>query len=226
MGLAGRSHSDSVQPMIGPEKPLVLGSASPRRRDLLSSLGIPVQVLPADIVEDPRPGEAPEGYLERIAQEKLEAVARRARAIAASASGGLLVADTTVVIDGRILGKPATIDEAEEMLASLCGRTHQVHTRYAIARPEAPGRAAAARTVTSDVRLRAASAGEIRRYAATGEGLDKAGAYAAQGIGTFLVERIVGSYSNVVGLPTCEVVLDLRSCGLLGEFPLLPPERG
>jgi nucleoside triphosphate pyrophosphatase len=208
--------------MIGPGRPLVLGSASPRRREILGSLSLPLLVLPADIVEDTEPSETPEAYLERIALGKLEAVARRLeqhpeRATAAA----LLVADTTVVIDSHILGKPSNIAEAAAMLTQLTGRTHRVLTRYLIAAPSAPAQPLRSRTVETQVTLRRASAGEIERYAATGEGLDKAGAYAAQGIGTFLVERVDGSYSNVVGLPACEVVVDLRSCGLLGDFPIV-----
>jgi nucleoside triphosphate pyrophosphatase len=209
--------------MIGPSRPLVLGSASPRRREILGSLGIPLLVLPADIVEDTEPEEVPEAYLERIARGKLEAVAARLEAHPARATAAaLLVADTTVVLDGRILGKPSDIAEAAAMLHDLTGRTHRVLTRYAIAAPGVPARSLVARTIETQVTLRRASADEIERYAATGEGLDKAGAYAAQGIGTFLVERVDGSYSNVVGLPACEVVVDLRSCGLLGAFPSSP----
>jgi septum formation protein len=206
--------------MIGPGRPLVLGSASPRRREILGSLGFPLLILPADIVEDTQPSETPEAYLERIALGKLEAVAQRLEAHAERAlAAAILVADTTVVLGARILGKPSNIAEAAEMLTDLTGRTHRVLTRYLISAPGAPARPLCSRTVESRVSLRRASKAEIERYAATGEGLDKAGAYAAQGIGTFLVERVDGSYSNVVGLPACEVVVDLRACGLLGEFP-------
>jgi nucleoside triphosphate pyrophosphatase len=206
--------------MIGPSHPLVLGSASPRRREILGSLGIPLLVLPADIVEDTQPGEMPEAYLERIARGKLEAVAERLETRPErAAAAAVLVADTTVVLDGRILGKPSDVAEAAAMLRDLTGRTHRVLTRYAIAAPGVPAAALVSRTIETRVTLRRASPDEIERYAATGEGLDKAGAYAAQGIGTFLVERVDGSYSNVVGLPACEVVVDLRSCGLLGDFP-------
>lgn len=209
--------------MIGKGHPLVLGSASPRRREILGSLGIPLVVLPADIVEDTEPGEAPEAYLERIARGKLEAVAARLESNPVRASAAaLLVADTTVVLGGRILGKPRDVAEAADMLRDLTGHTHRVLTRYAIAAPGVPAEPLVARTVETRVTLRRASPDEIERYAATGEGLDKAGAYAAQGIGTFLVERVDGSYSNVVGLPACEVVVDLRSCGLLGDFPSAP----
>jgi septum formation protein len=209
-----------------PVSPLVLGSASPRRREILLGLGIPVRVLPADIPELVAPGESPAAYIERITAAKLRAVVARLEQAAWRDVAGVLVADTTVVIDGQILGKPADVAEARAMLTVLTGRTHQVLTRYAIAPAAALAQPARSRTVLSEVTLRAASAGEIARYAATGEGLDKAGAYAAQGIGTFLVERIVGSYSNVVGLPACEVIADLVACGLLPEFPLSPAAGG
>jgi septum formation protein len=194
--------------------PLILGSASPRRREILSGLGLTLVVLPADIDESVRAGESPAAYLERIVQEKLEAVTSR---LGAQPAAAVLVADTSVIIDGDILGKPSDSADAVRLLTRLCGRVHRVHTRYAIGRPD--GALAVARTVTTEVTLRAASADEIERYARSGEGLDKAGAYAAQGIGSFLVERVNGSYTNVVGLPACEVVLDLKQHGMLGPFP-------
>jgi septum formation protein len=131
----------------------------------------------------------------------------------------LLVADTIVVLHDRILGKPVDTDDAIRLLGEIAGRTHTVYTRYAIARAAEPAVAIVARTVQTRVTMRSASADEIDAYARTGEGLDKAGAYAAQGIGAFLVERIEGSYSNVVGLPACEVVADFCATGLLRHFP-------
>ena len=201
--------------MIGSETPLVLGSASPRRKDILSGLGISIRVEPADIPEHVLPSELPLDYVTRIVAEKLAAVAARVSAPLSA----VLVADTVVVIDGAILGKPEGVAGAVRLLERIVGRTHTVYTRYAISLAEAPSVIRAARTVSTEVSLRAASADEIARYAASGEGLDKAGAYAAQGLGAFLIERIVGSYSNVVGLPACEVVLDLRELGLLEHFP-------
>jgi septum formation protein len=202
--------------VIAEENPLLLGSASPRRRDILQGLGIPIRVSPADIVEDVKPGESAEVYLERIVQEKLVAVAER---VEGQRFAAILVADTSVVLDGRILGKPADVEAARELVTALAGRTHVVLTRYAAAHHATPSEVAFARTVATRVTLRAASANEIARYAATGEGLDKAGAYAAQGLGAFLVERIDGSYSNVVGLPACELVSDLLAAGMLAAFP-------
>lgn len=201
--------------MISAETPLVLGSASPRRREILRGLGLPIRVEPADIPEHVGAAESPVAYVTRIVQEKLSAVAARLSAPLA----GILVADTVVVIDGEVLNKPEGVAGAVRLLERIVGRTHTVYTRYAVSVAAAPCVAAAARTVATEVTLRDASVDEIARYAASGEGLDKAGAYAAQGLGAFLIERIVGSYSNVVGLPACEVVLDLRALGLLGPFP-------
>ena len=179
---------------------------------------MPFSVLPADVPEHALPGESPDAYVERIVADKLAAVARRSAAEGRPLRA-ILVADTIVVLGSRILGKPEDVADAERLLTDLCGRTHRVTTRYAIA-AEAPFETASvARSVHTEVTLRAASPSEIRRYAASGEGLDKAGAYAAQGLGAFLVERVHGSYSNVVGLPASEVVQDLMKLGLLGEYP-------
>ena len=201
--------------MISAETPLVLGSASPRRKDILSALGLPIRVEPADIPEHVALSEQPLDYVSRIVSEKLSAFAARL----SLAFSAVLVADTVVVIDGEVLGKPRDVADAARLLRRIVGRTHTVFTRYAISLPDAPAVIRVARTVATEVSLRAATDDEITRYAASGEGLDKAGAYAAQGLGSFLVERMVGSYSNVVGLPACEVVLDLRTLGLLGPFP-------
>jgi septum formation protein len=207
--------SASVVPLpIGPARPLILGSASPRRRDILTGLGIPITVMPADVDEALAYAEEPLAYVDRIVAAKLAAVAARS---GQTPRAGLLVADTIVVLDGQVLGKPADVQDAERLLGRLAGREHRVHTRYALAAPE--GETLVARTVTSDVRLRAAAPETLAGYARTGEGLDKAGAYAIQGIGAFLVESIHGSYSNVVGLPACEVVQDLLMTGLLERFP-------
>jgi septum formation protein len=198
--------------LIDAEHPLVLGSGSPRRREMLSALRLPFQVLAADIDEERRAGEPPLDYLTRIAAEKLHGV--RAR-LGSAPHAAILVADTTVVIDGDVLGKPSDIADAVRLFSRIAGRVHQVFTRYAIGLPSHDG-VRLARTVETRVHIRAADADEIHAYAATGEGLDKAGAYAAQGIGTFFIERVEGSYSNVVGLPACEVLTDLRALGLLG----------
>jgi septum formation protein len=204
--------------LIDASRPLVLGSGSPRRREIISALGLPFEVLAADIDEDHRAGETPLAYLERIADEKLAAV--RAR-VGERAFGAILVADTTVVIDGDVLGKPVDVEDAARLFGRIAGRVHSVYTRYAIGVPGSEG-ASRAHTVETQVHIRAVDADEIRAYAATGEGLDKAGAYAAQGIGSFFIERVVGSYSNVVGLPACEVLADLRALGLVDKLAFQP----
>ena len=205
--------------MIDPAHPLLLGSASPRRREILATLGLPVRVAPAQVDETPLPGEDALAYPARIAAAKLAAVARLPDAVVTGA-GAVLVADTTVILDDRPLGKPADEAEARAMIRALSGRAHLVSTCFALSGPADPARALTCETVTSRVVFRALDEDEIAGYAATGEGLDKAGAYAIQGIGAFAVARVEGSYSNVVGLPACEVVAALRRTGLLARFPL------
>lgn len=230
---------------------MLLGSGSPRRREILAALGIPVRVAKADVDESVRLGEGAEPYLVRVVADKLAAVARLPEVRGA---GGVLVADTSVIVDGVPIGKPADEAEARVMLRRLSGRSHEVWTRFAIGRAEparvgsagglepdaVTGRAAdavtgraegavagvaeagalVAETVRTRVWFRDLDEDEIAGYAGTGEGLDKAGAYAIQGIGAFAVARIEGSYSNVVGLPACEVVVALRRAGLLPAFPV------
>jgi septum formation protein len=200
------------------DSPLGLGSASPRRRALLESLGIPLRILPAEIDEARRADEAAGSYLTRIVESKLEAAVRSS----SGATSAVLVADTIVVVGEQILGKPEDVRAAERMLSELSGRSHEVRTRFALGRARGDRERCEplhAETVATTVWFRPLEPEEIARYAATGEGLDKAGAYAIQGIGSFLVSRIEGSYSNVVGLPVCEVVVALRCLGLLGPFP-------
>ncbi|WP_437596686.1 Maf family protein [Sorangium sp. So ce590] len=215
--------------MIDDAHPLLLGSGSPRRREILTTLGLPLRVAAAEVDEAGRPGEGAMAYLERVTLAKLAAAQRLHQA---AGTGGILVADTSVILEDSILGKPRDEADARAMLRALSGREHQVWTRFAIAGgghvdlapAGVPGRAAAlhAETVVTRVRFRALDDDEVASYAATGEGLDKAGAYAIQGVGAFAVARIDGSYSNVVGLPACEVVAALRAAGLLARFPLSP----
>jgi len=204
-------------PTISKTSPLCLGSASPRRRELLGGLHIPLQVVAANVEESVHVGEKPIEYLERVVDDKLDAVCKLLGHDGTCSS--VLVADTIVVIDDDILGKPLDVEDAMRLLTRLTGNVHTVYTRYAIRTLPLNGSKIVRRTVASQVTLRSATALEIRRYAQTGEGLDKAGAYAAQGIGAFLIERVDGSYTNVVGLPLCEVVLDLSALELLEEFP-------
>lgn len=203
--------------MIALAHPLLLGSASPRRREILATLGLPLVVAAAEIDETPRAGEPPREYLSRVTLDKLAAVAKLPEAARA---GAAIVADTTVILDDRPLGKPADEAEARAMLRALSGRAHDVSTCFALSGPDDAARARHLEIVTSRVVFRALADDEIEGYAATREGLDKAGAYAIQGIGAFAVARVEGSYSNVVGLPACEVVAALRATGLLARFPL------
>ena len=196
--------------------PIVLGSASPRRREILSSLGLGYRVVPGDADEARAKGESPHRYLERVVQAKLESVAAR---VGEGEARAILVADTIVVVDGDILGKPADSADARRLLGRIVGRAHIVYTRYALSVAPDLASPRVTRTVETAVTMRDATDAELDRYVETGEGLDKAGAYAAQGIGTFLIERIDGSYSNVVGLPACELVQDLLATGVIDVFP-------
>jgi septum formation protein len=202
--------------MIDDRCPVLLGSASPRRREIMQTLGLPLRVLPVVVDETHIPEESPLDYLCRVVEAKLAAVAPRDEARAA---GAILVADTTVILDGQVLGKPEGFAEARAMLLALSGRSHDVATRFAIAGPVSPTVALHAETVFTTVTFRPLTIAEVEGYAATGEGLDKAGAYAIQGIGSFAVARLDGSYTNVVGLPACEVVAALLRIGLLEGFP-------
>jgi septum formation protein len=206
---------------ITPENPLVLGSASPRRRELVAILGVPLRVRSASADESVRPGETPQAYVERVTLAKLDAV----RAQHEGPEAGVLVADTIVIApDGAVLGKPRDDDEGRAMLARLAGAAHHVSTHFALAALAASAGAGEsgpplhAQTVTTRVTFRALSSAEIHEYVATGEGRDKAGSYAAQGGAAAFVERIEGSFTNVVGLPVCELLLALRAIGWI-----LPP---
>jgi len=186
---------------------LVLASASPRRKDLLQEIGLCFAIEPSSVEETPLNGEAPEAQVRRLALAKAREVAGRFPEF------WVLGADTIVVIDGRILGKPGNRDEARAMLATLAGRTHVVFTGYALIHARFPERETV-RYVRSEVHIRALTAEEIAEYVNTGEPMDKAGAYAIQGIGSGIVERVSGSYTNVVGLPLCEVARDLKDLGI------------
>jgi septum formation protein len=181
--------------MPGVDIPFVLASASPRRAELLSAAGYAFIVEAAEVDESPRPGEAPPAYVRRLAESKAHAVAvRRAGAV-------VLGADTTVVADGEILGKPVDGADAASMLARLQGRAHEVLTGVALTDGS---RTLAAVSVTR-VWFATMTADEIAAYVASGEPMDKAGAYAIQGRAARYVTRIEGSYGNVVGLPVALV---------------------
>lgn len=192
---------------IAPPPVLCLASASPRRSALLAQIAVPHCVAPAEIDEQPRGAEPAADYVQRLAREKALAVACDA---ARSRGLPVLGADTSVIIDGRILGKPATLDEARAMLELLGGRTHEVLSAVALQAGGSPA-VALSRTL---VRLRRLSRAEIDAYWASGEPRDKAGGYAIQGLAAVLVEHIEGSYSGVMGLPLYETAALLEGAGI------------
>jgi septum formation protein len=200
---------------------LVLASASPRRRELLTQAGLRFRVHPAHIAEDPLPNEEPVAYVTRLAREKAEAVFRE---LTSSAGTGLssgeddlavLGADTTVTLDGQILAKPIDEADAARMLRLLSGRSHRVITGVALKTAEATEIAAEVTAVT----FLTLSDAEIEAYVATGEPMDKAGAYAVQGGAARWIPRIEGCYFNVMGLPVALVcaLLEGRGEGRFGH---------
>jgi len=190
-----------------PSARMILASESPRRRELLAAVGVPFRVVPSCVDEIPRPGESPSRFVRRAALDKGEAVAGR------YPSSFVLSADTIVLADGRILGKPGDRAEARRMLSRLAGREHKVHTAICLLCRERGYRDLA--TEVTRVRFRPLTAAEIAAYARTGECDDKAGAYAAQGAGMLLIDRVEGSFSNVVGLPMTRVVAMLARARLI-----------
>lgn len=195
---------------------LVLASSSPRRREILGRLGLRFRVVVPDVDETPLPGEVPRDLVLRTARNKARAVAERLRRERGE-QPWVLAADTVVVADGTLLGKPADRTEASAMLATLSGRDHTVLTGFCIVRY---GQSEESHVVSTTVRFKDLTPGEIEGYVASGEPFDKAGGYGIQGLGCFLVERIDGSYDNVVGLPACAVIAALERLGALPSFPL------
>jgi nucleoside triphosphate pyrophosphatase len=202
--------------MATPQPDLLLASASPRRRELLERMGLALQVAPADIDETPQAGEAPMEYARRIAATKCDHVA----GARPPSTLPVLAADTSVVVDGAVFGKPTDADDARGMLARLGGRRHDVITAYRI---RAGGRHLD-RAVTTTVSFRALQAAEIDAYVASEEWRGKAGGYAIQGIAAAFVTDVRGSITNVIGLPLAEVLADLLALGALPHYP--PPAFG
>jgi septum formation protein len=201
---------------------LLLASASPRRAELLARLGVEVDVQPVDIDETPR-DEAPEAYVARVAAAKADAAWQRLSSRPNDARA-LLAADTAVVSPtGGILGKPKDPDDARQMLRALEGAAHTVLTAYVLV-DLATGRRLAS-TVSTTVRFRKLAAGEVEAYVTSGEWRGKAGGYAVQGLAAAFVRTVEGSYTNVVGLPLCEVAEDLAVLGLCSP-PAYPREDG
>jgi len=183
--------------------PLVLASASPRRRELLAAAGYRFEVLPSDVPEIPHAGESPEMFARRIAREKASDVARR------QPHAYVLAADTVVVVDGTVFGKPTDRSDARRMLQALSGRAHRVLTAVALAVPAGPVETV---LVESRVAFRPLAASDIDAYLALEEPYDKAGAYAVQGYARRFVAAVDGSQTNVIGLPMEVVTRLLRSC--------------
>lgn len=192
---------------------LVLASASPRRLDILRQLGLDAEVRPADVDERMLPGEDPAEHVQRLAREK-------ARRVLAEVPDALVLAgDTVVVRDGHVLGKPRSDDEAVAMLESLSGRTHEVLSGIAVAHRHG----VLDSTTRTRVRFRTFDHDTARRYVATGEPMDKAGAYGIQGLGAALVEEVDGDYYSIVGLPVAALLRLLRQAGWRYDFGALHP---
>jgi septum formation protein len=185
----------------------ILASKSPRRSEMLTKLGLDFDVIPSRVEEFSIPREAPEEHVIRLAEAKALDIGSR------YPDRWVIAADTIVLIAGSILGKPETESEALEMLGRLSGQEHFVLTGFSVLHLEK--RMGEHRAVQTSVRMKTLSPGEMKWYVRTGEPFDKAGGYAIQGIGSFIIESIRGSYTNVVGLPLCELVEALTRLGAI-----------
>lgn len=184
---------------------IILASASPRRKELLSQLGLEFTIVIPHVDEKTRQGEHPEDFCRRISMDKAAIVSQD------YPDALIIAADTIVVIDGKILGKPHENKEARAYLTLLEGRTHEVYTGYTIMYKGE----SRTKVIRTRVHFRSMSEEEILWYIATGEPLDKAGAYAVQGIGSIFVDRLEGSYTNVIGLPLSDLYYDLKGFGIV-----------
>lgn len=193
---------------------LVLASASPRRRELMASIGVDFEVVPSDIPEVRGDGESPEEYVARLSREKAQTIAQR------FPDRWIVAADTTVLLGEQLLEKPVDGEDAERMLTTIAGRTHVVYTGVTLLNVATGYHET--RVAESEVRMLPLTAGEISWYVATGEPLDKAGAYAVQGIGAMFIDSIHGSYTNVVGLPLALLYEMFKRAGI---DPLTDPRR-
>jgi septum formation protein len=187
--------------------PFILASASPRRQELLRQAGLKFRIVPAHVNEEQLPQENPRGHVRRLAANKAAAVAGK------YPGAWVLGADTIVVIDGLILGKPQDKKQAMEMLRRLSGREHEVFTGFTIAR--IASKASKTKVIRSAVRFKQISPEEMQWYTDCAEPYDKAGGYAVQGKGAYFIKSIRGSYTNVIGLPLCEVLEELKQLGAL-----------
>lgn len=186
---------------------IILASASPRRQELLKGLGIKFDVIPSGVNEDALDGETPRGHVLRLSKDKSFAVSQN------NPDAWVLGADTAVIIDGEVLGKPGTQKEARVMLKKLSGREHRVITGFTIVNKSTD--VIISDAVESSVLFKKILEDEMNWYVKTEEPYDKAGGYAVQGMAAFFVREIHGSYTNVIGLPLMEVVMALRRVGAL-----------
>lgn len=215
-------NADAREASLGSAEPrLVLASASPRRRELLARIGLTLIVHPMDVDESVLPEELPEAYVRRVAREKAEAALQAlanglGRDQGLSRESAIVAADTIVVVDGTILGKPSSSEDARRMLRLLAGRRHEVTTATCLIKE---GRKAE-RAVTTQVAFRPLEPKEVDAYVASGEWRGKAGGYAVQGVAAAFITELRGSLTNVIGLPLAEVLADLRA---LGAVPAYPP---
>lgn len=184
----------------------ILASQSPRRRELLASIGLTFEVKPSNVPEIHQPGESPEEYVARLSRDKAEAVA------AIEPDAWVIAADTTVLLADELLEKPNDAADAKRMLGLIAGKTHTVYTGVTLQSISRNWRDT--RVAETEVRMLPLDGGDIAWYVSTGEPLDKAGAYAAQGIGGLFVDSIHGSYTNVVGLPLALLFQMLRRAGI------------
>lgn len=207
---------------------IVLASASPRRKDLLERCGFSVKITPAEIEEVPMEGESPDNYVKRMARAKTLATVERVRqtlypekhvpnSMLDAPVRWVLGADTAVVLEGQIIGKPRDPEDAAAMLEALSGRTHIVMTGFCLY--DMYKNKEGLQAVTTEVHMKVLSHGEIEKYVASGEGLDKAGGYAIQGVGAYMIDSINGSYTNVVGLPLAQVVEMMQEMGAKEVLP-------
>ena len=198
----------------------VLASASPRRREILGTLGLSFDVEVSAIDESTILGESAADYVLRIARDKARTVAARIAERDERDPRAVLAADTTVVVDGVILGKPEGDDDARRMLRALSGRAHEVLTAIVVVTREDGETVVRGRVVRTEVVFRSLDEGAIAAYLAHGEHRDKAGAYGIQGLAMGFVTDLRGSYTNVVGLPAAETVDLLRESGAIARWPL------
>ena len=186
---------------------IILASASPRRKQLLSSVGLKFKTVPAHVDENYLNGETPNQHVRRLAQRKAKIIAEK------YPDAWVLGADTIVVIDGHILGKPENKTQAKKMLQKLSGRTHKVYTAFTITR--AASSITKTRVIQSAVSFKNISPDEIKWYISSKEPYDKAGGYAAQEKGASFIKSVRGSYTNVIGLPLCEVLEEFKTLGVI-----------